>query len=153
MVEIIPCATLNSAVISSIPWVTACGGSGKGGGDSHDHGQGQQILQGRAGQPVLVERLGRGQGLHVRQGCVQLPALLLPHVEDGSLLHQVGQRFLRAGLERRHIPLGGNAVLPKEVKLFPVSLRFHHLLTELGRHPGRIPPLPDLAQDVEVVDI
>ena len=29
----------------------------------------------------------------------------------------------------------------------------HHLLPKLGRHPGRVLPLPDLAQHIEIVDI
>ena len=37
--------------------------------------------------------------------------------------------------------------------MFLIALGLHHLLPKLGRHPGRILPLPDLAQDVEVVDV
>ena len=97
-------------------------------------------------QAVLIELPGRGQGLRVRQGCVQPLPPLFPHIEDGALLGQAGQHFLCAGEEGRHVIGAGDAVLPQEGELRPVSFGFHHLLPEAGRYAGWILPLPDLPQ-------
>ena len=93
------------------------------------------------------------QGRDVRQSGVKRPVPLLPHIEDGTLLHQVGQHLLCAGGEGRHIRLGRDVVVPKEGKLFPVLLKAHDLLPELGRHAGRVLPLTGLSEQIEIVDI
>ena len=49
------------------------------------------------GDAVLVKFLCRGEGLHIGKGIIKLFPFLLPHIEDGALFHQAGQRFLRAG--------------------------------------------------------
>ena len=99
-----------------------------------------------AGQSGLIELFDRGQGLRIRQSGVKRPAPLPPHIEDGALLHQVGQRLLCAGGEGRHVRPGRDAVVPEEGKLFPVLLKAHDLLPELGRHAGWVLPLADLPQ-------
>ena len=44
-------------------------------------------------------------------------------------------------------------MFPQECKLCPVLLEAHDLLPEMGRHTGRVLPLPDLAQQVKVMHI
>lgn len=51
------------------------------------------------GMPGLIAVLRRGEGLCVGEGVVERPPFLLPHIEDGALFHQAGQRFLCAGMD------------------------------------------------------
>ena len=95
---------------------------------------------------ILIELLGYRQGLHIRQSRIQHLSFLFPHIEDGALLCQAGQRILRASEKRRHVLRRSNVVIPQEIELLPVSLRLCCGLPELGRHAGRILPLPSLAQ-------
>ena len=57
------------------------------------------------------------------------------------------------GLKRSHILRGGDIVFSKEVELLPAPLEPQDFLAELGRHPGRILPLLNLAQDIQVVNV
>jgi hypothetical protein len=44
-------------------------------------------------------------------------------------------------------------VLPQERELCFILLKAHHLLFEMRRHAGRVLPLLDLAEQVQVVDV
>ena len=90
--------------------------------------------------------------LRIGEGVVERPPLLLPHVEDGALLHQAGQRFLCADMDGLQALCRGNALRPQEGELFLVALELHDLLPEMGRHLRRILPLPGLAQQIEVME-
>ena len=106
-----------------------------------------------AGQPVLIECLGRCQGLHIRQGVVQRLPLLFAHIEDGALLHQIGQCFLCAALIGGHFVSGGNVVLSQESELCSVLLKLHDFLPQVRRHPGGILSLFDFSQQVEIMNV
>ena len=78
---------------------------------------------------------------------------LFPHIEDGTLLDEFGQRFLCAGPEGIHIRLGDDLIFPQKVKLCAVLLKAHDLPPKMRRHAGRVLPLPDLTQQIEIMHI
>ena len=106
-----------------------------------------------AGHAGLIAVLCRGEGLRVGEGVVECPPFLLPHVEDGALLVEAGQRFLCAGADGLQVLCRGDAMRPQEGELFLVALKLHDLPPEMGRHLRRVLPLPDLTQQIEIMHI
>ena len=78
---------------------------------------------------------------------------LFPHIEDGTLLDEFGQRFRCAGLKGIHIRLGDDLIFPQKVELCAVLLKAHDLPPKMRRHAGRVLPLPDLTQQIEIMHI
>lgn len=66
---------------------------------------------------------------------------------------EFGQRFLCAGLNGIHIRLRDDVIFPQEGKLYLILFEAHDLLAKMGCHARWILPLPDLVQQVEVMDI
>ena len=52
-----------------------------------------------------------------------------------------------------HVCLIGDLIFPQECELHPVLLKAHDLLPEMGRHAGRVLPLLNFTQQVEVMHI